>query len=164
MTILYLFICIISWYSYAHDSTLVWFTGKRKCSNPYVPGTEVPNWNALQGKVKFITLAYNLHCDILLYSIWNLSPPKNNELQKHNASGKIALKCNFRKDSLKMPLNEKAWWKDETNISLIFYWFIFKPSVKFSCLGEREKKKGWLNEISLDDSLKFNSYIVIWVF
>lgn len=54
--------------------------------------SEVPNWNALQGKVKFITLAYNLQCDILLYSIWNLSPPKNNELQKHNTSGKIALK------------------------------------------------------------------------
>lgn len=85
-------ICIINWSSYTHNSIVLWLTDKRKCNNPYAPGTEVPNWNALQGKVKFITLAYNLQCDILLYSIWNLSPPKNNELQKHNTSGKIALK------------------------------------------------------------------------
>ena len=90
--LLYMFICIIRWCSYAHDSTVVEFIGKRKYGNRHASGIRVSNWNALGGKVKFITLAYNLQCDILLYSIWNLSPPKNNELQKHNTSGKIALK------------------------------------------------------------------------
>lgn len=75
--------------------------------------------------------------------------------------GKLPLKCNFRNDYLKILLNEKVWWKDETNISFIFCWFIFKPNVKFRCLGERGKKK-WLNKISQDKSLKFNSDIVIW--
>lgn len=67
-----------------------------------------------------------------------LRPSKNNELHKRNTSGKIALKCNFRNNYLKTLLNEKARWKDETNIPFVFSQFTWKSSEMFRWWGERE--------------------------
>lgn len=83
-----------------------------------------------------------------------LRPSKNNELHKHNTSGEIALKCNFRNNYLKTLLNEKARWKDETNIPFVFSRFLIHMEVQWNVQMVRGKRKHELRETRLNGFAK----------
>lgn len=81
---------IDAYMSKIHQSFNSWQKGNEVIFMPQVP-KDLIEMHYKKSQVYYPCLQLAV-CDILLYSIWNLSPPKNNELQKHNTSGKIAFK------------------------------------------------------------------------